>query len=59
MYRKDRILGGWKRGKWDRIIQGWKGLWDRKNVGSRMGCWLGGPHMGYFDIILADGVKLC
>lgn len=28
-------------------------------------CWIadgllaGGPHMGYFDIILADGVKLC
>lgn len=59
MYRRDRILGV-ERGKWVRIIQEWKGLWDGKNT-CRIadGLLAGGPHMGYFDIILADGVKLC
>lgn len=59
MYRRDWILGGMKgeNGK-DNTGMGRTLGRGRVHVKSRMGCWLGG-HMGYFDIILADGVKLC
>lgn len=43
-----------------RIIQGWEGLWDAEEYMLNREWAVGwGGHMGYFDIILADGVKLC